>query len=66
MTYKIREPYNVLGTEGYYFEPSSSQSLAETIVTLLENGKSTINVDPLEHEWKYRTSEFDKWIKSCF
>ena len=66
VTCKIGEPHNVLGTEGYYFEPSSSQSLAETIVTLLENGKSTINVDPLEHEWKYRTSEFDKWIKSCF
>ena len=66
ITCKIGEPYNVLGGEGCYFEPSSSLSLAEAMIHLIESGVAAINVEPLKHEWKHRTAEFDKWVKNTF
>ena len=66
ITCKIGEPYNVLGKEGYYYEPSSSEGLANKMMELLENGKTSINVDPLKHEWNFRSGEFDRWIKYVF
>lgn len=62
ITCKIGEPYNVLSDEGVYYEPSSSDGLAAEMEKLLESGKSTIAINPLEHEWRYRTNEFHKWI----
>ena len=66
ITCKIGEPYNVLGNNGFYYEPSSSDSLAYEMEKLLESGKTTIAIEPMEHEWRYRTNEFDKWIRSTF
>lgn len=66
ITCKIGEPYNVLGDEGYYYEPSSAKGLADEMMKLLENEKTSINVDPLKHEWKFRSGEFDKWIFLTF
>lgn len=64
ITCKIGEPFNVLGAEGFYYEPSSSDSLALEMEKLLESGKTEISINPLEYEWKHRTNEFDKWIHS--
>lgn len=64
ITCKIGEPYNVLGDEGFYYEPSSSDSLAAIMEKLLESRKMTIAINPLEHEWTYRTNEFDKWLRT--
>lgn len=64
VTCKIGEPYNVLGTEGCYFTPSSSEELAVAMRVLMNSGKTNININPLLHEWKHRTIEFDNWIKS--
>lgn len=63
ITCKIGEPYNVLGSEGYYYEPSSVEGLANEMSKVLDSGKTVININSLKHEWKYRTSEFDKWIQ---
>lgn len=64
ITCKIGEPYNVLGEEGFYYEPSSSDSLASEMERLLESGKTSIAINPQEHEWTWRTHEFDKWLRS--
>lgn len=66
ITCKIGEPYNVLGDEGIYYEPSSSESLAYEMEKLLESRKETIAINPTEHEWRYRTGEFHKWLFSTF
>lgn len=62
ITCKIGEPYNVLGDEGFYYRPSSSDSLAAEMEKLLESGKTEIAINSLEHEWTFRTKEFDKWL----
>lgn len=66
ITCKIGEPYQVLGDKGFYYTPSSSEELAKTMANLLEDGLKTVDINPLEHEWKYRTSEFDKWVRKFF
>ena len=64
ITCKIGEPYNVLGDDGFYYRPSSSDSLAAEMEKLLESGKTEIAINSLEHEWTFRTKEFDKWLHS--
>lgn len=64
ITCKIGEPYNVLGREGLYYNPSSCEDLASVMTNLLESGKTEININPLEHEWSFRSNEFDKWMRS--
>lgn len=66
ITCKIGEPYEVLGKEGYYYKPSDTNSLAEQMTILLENGKRTINIKPQDYSWETRTKEFDTWIKQIF
>lgn len=64
ITCKIGEPYQVLGDKGVYYAPSSSEGLAIAMERLLESGIQKIDINPLEHEWRYRTGEFDKWVRS--
>lgn len=66
ITCKIGEPYEVLGSEGFYYAPSDSSSLAEQIISLLESGKTEINITPNKHSWENRTKEFETWIKQTF
>lgn len=63
ITCKIGEPYEVLKDSGYYFESSSSVSLANCILELNERYIDVLKLDPLQHEWANRTREFNDWIK---
>lgn len=63
VTCKIGEPYEVLGDEGVYYQPSSADNLAEEMTRLLESGKTTISINPENHSWKQRTKEFHDWIQ---
>ena len=66
ITCKIGEPYEVLGNNGIYFEPSSVSSLAKSIQETVKANKWELNINPLLHEWKQRTIDFDNWIKTNF
>lgn len=66
VTCRIGENFQVLGDEGTYYEPSSSESMAESMQALIESGKTTIAVNPEEHSWDWRTGQFDRWIKETF
>lgn len=62
VTCKIGEPYEVLKEEGDYYKPSDADSMADTIIHLIESGKTSINIDPDEHSWVARANQFNKWI----
>lgn len=64
VTCKIGEPYNVLGDEGTYFAPSSSEDLVRAMEELIDSGKTKITIEPSLHEWKHRTKEFDNWLRT--
>lgn len=66
VTCRIGENLQVLGDEGTYYEPSSSESMAESMRALIESGKTTIAVNPEEHSWDWRTGQFDRWISEVF
>lgn len=66
ITCKIGEPLYTLGEEGVYFEPSSVQSLSEAILHTVGRNQWHINIDPLKHEWKYRTRQFHQWVEETF
>lgn len=61
---EIGEPFQVLGTSGYYYETGSSQSMAFVIQELIvESIPKTTNYEI--HTWEYRTKEFDLFINKC-
>jgi len=62
ITCKIGEPYETLGNKGCYFTPSDADSLAQTILALVQNNQWILDIDPLLHEWTARAKELDKWI----
>ena len=66
ITCKIGEPYEVLKEKGIYFEPSSAESLANAIRELSNKKSWDIDINPLQHEWKQRASDFDDWMKRTF
>lgn len=66
ITCRIGEPYEVLGEEGIYFKPSDVDSLVNAILRLAEQDQWTLVINPLEHEWEYRTHQFNDWIKEQF
>lgn len=66
VTCKIGEPWHTLGDEGIYYTPSSADSMAEQMMRLMDSGKTTININPDEHSWDYRTKQFDLWIRQTF
>ena len=66
ITCKIGEPYEVLKDEGLYYEPGNSSEMAERMQQVINGEKLDINIDPLQHEWKAKAIELDKWIKQTF
>lgn len=62
ITCKIGEPYATLKDKGIYFEPSNSDSLSETIITLFLSKKWTLDIDPTEFSWEQRAIELHDWI----
>lgn len=66
ITCKIGEPYEVLKENGVYFEPTSKESLAQTIENMADDDSWNLKIDPLMHEWNIRAKELDSWIKNCY
>lgn len=66
VTCRIGEPCEVLGEEGIYFKPSDVDSLVDAILRLAEQDQWTLDINPLEHEWEYRTHQFHQWITQTF
>jgi Glycosyltransferase len=62
---KIGEPYEVLGTNGFYYESGSANDLAKVIGNCISN-ENYHAVNPQMHTWEQRTIEFDSWIKKVF
>ena len=66
ITCKIGEPYEVLKENGYYYTPGSEMSLSQSIMRLCQSGEWHLNINPLNHEWRTRTIEFNKWFQQYF
>ena len=66
ITCKIGEPYEVLKDKGFYYQPGSEISLAQTIMSFNPEDEWHLNINPLEYEWKTRTFEFYQWFITHF
>ena len=65
ITCKIGEPFEVLGDNGYYYEPGKATLLAEKVMAVFESKTNSV-LEFEKHTWFERTNEFDKWIKNNF
>lgn len=63
LTCKVGEPAEIFGENGYYFDNSQPESLAELIGKICSGGKTLSHVNVEEHSWNRRVVDFDKWIK---
>ena len=66
ITCRIGEPYETLGENGIYYEPSNVNSLVETIQGMVMKDIWFLNIDATKHEWTTRANEFHQWINQTF
>lgn len=66
ITCRVGEPYEELGDNGIYYEPSDAGSLAKAVETFLGSGRRDLGLTPEKYEWKQRAEDLDKWINDSF
>lgn len=66
ITCRIGEPYETLGENGIYYEPSNVNSLVKTIQSMVVKDIWFLNIDATKHEWTTRANEFHQWINQTF
>lgn len=66
LTCRIGEPFEIFGTNGYYFETNNYKSLSELVRKVFNSDHQIYQVDILKHTWNTRTKEFVEWLNSNF
>lgn len=66
ITCKIGEPYEVLKEEGNYYTPRNSAEMCQQMKSIIEEHKTSINVNPEDHSWETRAKELNEWLKNTF
>jgi len=64
VTSKIGDPFELLGEDGFYFEPGDADDMADVLNRALDTELRYMHVVPENHTWEARTSQFIEWCRT--